>query len=196
MALFPAVTIVGLRGNEVAISYYYEQILRKLAPKWQHVSPRDTVRRINRHGLAEGSTKLIWIMNKQHVQARFVEQDQVRSARGMCSSLVWPSSCRRWRTVGKYPHSTYGWRRLVQASCDSCRSCGIRRTESWCGPPPPKRTWQTQDPVYLEDIARATLGSMMADLMEGKTASKCAPLNTFLKSDSRGHPEGKDRRRG
>ena len=38
----------------------------------------------------------------------------------------------------------------------------------------------SQDPVYLEDIARATLGSMISDLLHGKTASQYTPLNTFL----------------
>jgi hypothetical protein len=38
----------------------------------------------------------------------------------------------------------------------------------------------SQDPAYLEDIARATLGSMMTDLMEGKTASRYTPLNEIV----------------
>ena len=38
----------------------------------------------------------------------------------------------------------------------------------------------SQDPVYLEDIARATLGSMIADFLNRKTASQYTPLNKFL----------------
>jgi hypothetical protein len=38
----------------------------------------------------------------------------------------------------------------------------------------------SQDPVYLEDIARATLGSIMADFLNKKTASKYTPVNRFL----------------
>ena len=35
-------------------------------------------------------------------------------------------------------------------------------------------------PVYREDIVRTTLGSMISDLLHGKTASQDKPLNTFL----------------
>jgi hypothetical protein len=38
----------------------------------------------------------------------------------------------------------------------------------------------SQDPVYLEDIARATLGSIVADFLNRKRASKYTPLNKFL----------------
>ena len=38
----------------------------------------------------------------------------------------------------------------------------------------------SQDPVYLEDIARATLGSMMSDFLNRKTASRYTPLDKVL----------------
>ena len=38
----------------------------------------------------------------------------------------------------------------------------------------------SQDPVYLEDIVRATLGGMMADVLNRRTASKYTPVNKFL----------------
>jgi hypothetical protein len=38
----------------------------------------------------------------------------------------------------------------------------------------------SQDPVYLEDISRATFGSMISDLLNRKQASKYTPLNKFL----------------
>ena len=38
----------------------------------------------------------------------------------------------------------------------------------------------SQDPVYLEDIARVTLGSMIADFVNQKTASTYTPVNKFL----------------
>lgn len=38
----------------------------------------------------------------------------------------------------------------------------------------------SQDPVYFEDVARATLGSMVADFKNRKTASIYTPMNKFL----------------
>ena len=38
----------------------------------------------------------------------------------------------------------------------------------------------SQDPVYLEDVSRATLGSMVEDFKNRKTASTYTPVNKFL----------------
>ena len=64
----------------------------------------------------------------------------------------------------------------------------------------------SQDPVYLEAIARATLGSIIADFMDRRRASKYTPLNKLLdnlvreavpeeKSDHDTKAEGKERGR-
>ena len=37
-----------------------------------------------------------------------------------------------------------------------------------------------QDPVYFEDIARVTMGSMIADFLNGETASSYGPLNDYI----------------
>jgi hypothetical protein len=38
----------------------------------------------------------------------------------------------------------------------------------------------SQDPVFLEDVARLTFGSLMADFLNRRTASKYTPLNEAL----------------
>lgn len=38
----------------------------------------------------------------------------------------------------------------------------------------------TQDPVFMEDAARITWGSMLSDLLNGKTSSRYTRLNQFL----------------
>jgi SpoVK/Ycf46/Vps4 family AAA+-type ATPase len=38
----------------------------------------------------------------------------------------------------------------------------------------------SQDPVYMEDVARATLGGIVADFMNRKTASTYTPVNKFI----------------
>ena len=37
-----------------------------------------------------------------------------------------------------------------------------------------------QDPVYFEDIARVTMGSVIADFINGKTASSYGPLDKIV----------------
>jgi hypothetical protein len=38
----------------------------------------------------------------------------------------------------------------------------------------------TQDPVFIENAARITWGSMLSDLLNGKTSSRYTRLNQFL----------------
>jgi hypothetical protein len=38
----------------------------------------------------------------------------------------------------------------------------------------------SQEPVFLEDIAKASLGSMVSDLFNQRTISKYTPVNQFL----------------
>lgn len=45
VALFSAVAVPALRGNEVALVYYLAEILHKVVPDWQVVSPQKTIAR-------------------------------------------------------------------------------------------------------------------------------------------------------
>src|SRR5512144_2884547 len=53
VAVFGAVAPPALRGNEVHLSYYLEDILKKVVPGWNVLSSEETVSRINAHGLTE-----------------------------------------------------------------------------------------------------------------------------------------------
>jgi hypothetical protein len=52
VVLFTAVTVPGLRGNEVTLPYFLQEILRKVTPQWKVISPQEMVARLNREGLA------------------------------------------------------------------------------------------------------------------------------------------------
>ena len=42
IALFPAITMAGLRGNEVGLAHYFGQVLQKAAPNWKVLSEQET----------------------------------------------------------------------------------------------------------------------------------------------------------
>src|SRR3954467_13865178 len=42
----------ALRGNEVALSRYLDDIIKKIFPAWKVIDERQTINLINRHGLA------------------------------------------------------------------------------------------------------------------------------------------------
>jgi len=185
VALFPAVTVPALRGNEVAISYYLDEILRKLAPKWRTVSPRAIVSRINQHGLVEAYTKLV----QDHEQTSIFDRtllERVGAALG-ARYVFQPRLAFFLQTM------TDRWKiPALDIRVSQTRSSIMRLSLQLWDTKNGDLVWGSvaetnmaneavsQDPVYLEDIARATLGSMISDLLHGKTASQYTPLNTFL----------------
>jgi hypothetical protein len=185
LALFPAVTIPGLRGNEAALSYYLDDIIRKLAPKWRTVSPKSTVTRINQQGLAERYIKLM----QDHEQSNIFDRNLLRPvAAALGARYVFQP-----RLAFLVQTMTDRWKvPALDVRVSQTRSSIMRLSLELWDADSGELVWASvaetnmaneavsQDPVYLEDIARATLGSMISDLLHGKTASQYTPLNTFL----------------
>lgn len=185
VALFPAVTVPALRGNEVAISYYLDEILRKLAPKWRTVSPKIIVTRINQEGLAEAYTKLM----QDHEQSNIFD----RNLLGKVAAALRARYVFQPRLAFLMQTMTDRWKiPALDVRVSQTRSSIMRLSLQLWDTENGELVWGSvaetnmaneavsQDPVYLEDIARATLGSMISDLLHGKTSSQYTPLNTFL----------------
>lgn len=185
VALFPAVTVPPLRGNEVAISYYLDEILRKLAPKWRTVSPKTIVTRINQQGLVEAYTKLM----QDHDQTNIFNRDLLRKVTAALGAryVLQPRLASFVQTM------TDRWKiPAFDVRVSQTRSSIMRLSLQLWDADTGELVWGSvaetnmaneavsQDPVYLEDISRATLGSMISDLLQRKTASQYTPLNTFL----------------
>jgi hypothetical protein len=185
VVVFPAITAPGLRGNEIGLNSYLSQILRKIFPNWNVVSERDTMTRINQQGLAESYTKL----RSDYDQSNILDRDVLQKLRKTVGvryvfqprlEAFTQTMTDRW----KFPALDI---RLTQT-----RSSIMRISlQLWDGDSG-ELLWGSiaettmeseaisQDPVYLEDIARATLGSIVSDFINRKRASKYTPLNKFL----------------
>ena len=82
VALFPAVTVSGLRGDEVTLAHYLGQILQNVAPTWKVLSAQETATRINRQRLAGEFTRI----RTNFDQSNILDRDGLRkisSAIGM-----------------------------------------------------------------------------------------------------------------
>lgn len=187
VAILPAITAPGLRGNEVGLAHYLGQILRKVSPNWKVVSEQETITRINRQGLTGEYTRV----RNDYDQSNILDRDALRKFRDTVGVryLFQPRLAAftqvmqdRW----KFPALDL---RLTQT-----RSSIMRLSlQLWDGETG-ELVWTSiaetameseaisQDPVYLDDIARATLGSMVADFLNRKRSSKYTPLNKFLDS--------------
>ncbi len=185
VVLFPAVTVPGLRGNEVTLPYFLHEILHKVTPQWKVVSPQEMVARLNREGLAAEYMH----MKEDYEQSNIFD----RGSLNKIGARIGARYVFQIRLAAFTQAMTDRWKipafdiRVAQT-----RSSYMRVVLQLWGTNTGELVWGSaaetsmqneafsQDPVYLEDIARATLGSIMADFLNKKTASKYTPVNKFL----------------
>jgi len=195
VAIFEAQASAGLRGNELGLASYLADILGTLAPKIKVVSPRDTASRINTRGLASEYARMRTDFEQTNIleaatlrklgaaiEARYVFQPRL----GAFSQTM----TARWKPMDV---------RIVQTRSSILR-LSLQLWDTHTGEP----VWSSvaeailssevvlQDPVFLEDAARIALGSVVTDLLQGKTASTYTPLTDFLNELIRG-PAGKEK---
>jgi hypothetical protein len=183
VAIFEAHAPGGLRGNELGLAYYLADILGKVAPNIKVVSPQDTAIRINKGGLAPDYVR----MRADFEQSNMLEAGALRKL-GAAIGARYVFQPR----LGSFAQTmTERWKpidlRIVQTRSSILR-LSLQLWDTHTGAP----VWSsiaeailsaetvTQDPVFLEDAAKVALGSVVTDLLNGKTASTYTPLSEFL----------------
>ncbi len=183
IALFGAVTSAPLQGNEVVLSPIFEQILNRVKPNWKVVSMQELVKRINRKGLAEEYARL----RAEYDRSNILESDSLRKF----ATAIGVRYVFQPRLIAFSQTLTDRWSfvdvRILQTRSSIMR-VGLQLWDAETG----EVVWASiaettmqneavsQDPVYLEDISRVTLGSMGADFIKRQTASKYSPVNKVL----------------
>src|SRR5215510_5288996 len=185
IGLFPAVTVVGLRGNESAVSHFLAEILMKAAPHWKVVTPHEIIARINKHKLAQ-----VYIqMRADYDGSNIFDVDRLRQIADAVGALY----VFQPRLVAFSQTMTDRWKfPPFDVLMSQTRSSNMRlmiqlwdvQTGAVVWGSLVETTMQneaiSQDPVYLEDITRATMGSVVADLLNGRQSSKYTAVNKFL----------------
>lgn len=185
IALLSALTKSSMRGNEVALANYLEEVLLKAAPHWKVVSQQEMVSRINRQGLTHEYT----MMRADYEQSNILDRDVLRKI----GSAVGARYAFQLRLADFSQTMTERWQLpVMRVRMLETRSSIMRvllqlwdlETGELLWASVAESTMQneavSQDPVYLGDIARATLGSMVSDFLNRKTASQYTPVNKFL----------------
>jgi len=185
VALFPAVTLAALRGNEVGLANYLGQIVSKVRSRWKVVSEAETVTRINRQGLAAEYTR----MRADYDQSNILDRDSLRRI----ASAIGVRYVFQLRLAALTQTMTDRWKiPAFDVRMSQTRSSIVRLSLQLWDAETGELVWASlaetnmaneavsQDPVYLEDIARVTLGSMMADFVNQKSASTYTSVNKFL----------------
>ncbi len=187
VALFTAITLPALKGNEVSLADYLEDILRKVVPNWRVIPPQETATRINTQGLTPDYA----MMREMYEATHILNRDTLRKiGRAIGARYVFQprlaafsqTMTERWKFPGLDVRMAETRSSLMRMSLHlwdvdtgellwTCTAETTMQSEA-----------VSEDPVYLEDIARATLGGIIADFLNRRTSSKYSSLNKFLDS--------------
>ena len=186
VALFtPLAPTPLLRGDEAGLGLYLAEAIKKVAPTWKIMDEQQTIGLINRHGLTGEYTRLRQGADQSHILerellqkigksigARYVFQPRLAYISQTMTdrfeapvspililqtrSAVLRLSLQLWDTVSGEP---------IWSS--AAESVVLNETMSL-------------EPMFIKDAARAAFGSMLTDLLTGKTSSKYSRMNQFL----------------
>jgi hypothetical protein len=185
VAIFGALAHPGLLGTEIGIEGLLAQVLRKVAPQITVIPPKDVFTLINGKGMTDEYTR----MREAALQSNILNRDSLRKL----GAAVGARYVFQPRLTAFAQIMTDRWKfpgldlRLTQTRSSIMRlSLQLWDVETgellWWSMA--ESTMQNeaiaQDPVYLEDSARVTLGSILADFLNGKSASTYGPLNQFI----------------
>jgi len=187
VALFTAITLPALKGNEVSLADYLGDILRKVVPNWRVIPPQETATRINTQGLTPDYA----MMREMYETTHILNRDTLRKiGRAIGARYVFQprlaafsqTMTERWKFPGLEVRMAETRSSLMRMSLhlwdvDTGELLWTSTAETTM-----QSEAVSEDPIYLEDIARATLGSIIADFLNRRTSSKYTSLNKFLDS--------------
>ena len=185
VAIFGPLGAPGLLGGETGLDSILVEVLKTVAPKFKVIPPQETASLINRNDLAVEYTRMRNEALQSHlldrgslkkvgtaIGARYAFQPKLIAFMQLMKdrwevppialkvSRIRSSIMRLSLQLWDMQTGELLWTSLAEASLES-EAVG-------------------QDPIYFGDIARVTLGSIIADFMNGKTESYYGPLDTIV----------------
>lgn len=185
VAIFPALSGPILRGTEVALSRHLAKILEKLTPNWRVVDEQSTLTRINTQGLGKDYI----LLRRDAEDTHLLDRESLRSI----GAALGVRYIFQPRLVSFSQTMTQRWKvpglelRVVETRSSMMR-ISLQLWDAGSG----ELIWSSmaesvlaneavsQDPVFLDDAARVTLGSLMADFLNRRTASQYTYLNETI----------------
>ncbi|MDH4081526.1 MAG: hypothetical protein OEU68_17140 [Nitrospira sp.] len=185
VAVLTPLSVASLRGNEAGMGQYLVDVIHKVAPNWSIVSERQAISAINKSGFAgqyermRSGAELSHVLDRDSLRAmgevlgaRYVFQPRLAFFQQIMTD--------RWTVPA------------VNVLAAQTRSATMRLSLQLWDTQSGELIWSsaaetnlqseavTQDPMFMEDVARVTFGSMLSDLLNRKTGSKYTPLNQVL----------------
>lgn len=187
VAIFGALAQPGLLGTEIGMDAILAQVLSKVAPQMKVIPPITMLSRINGNGLADEYTRMKTdalqsnILDRGSLQklgkaigARYVFQPRLMAFTQLMTE--------RWKL--KFPGLDI---RITETRSSVMRvSLQLWDVESgalhWAALAETALQSEAvaEEPVSFDHAARVTLGSLISDLLNRKTASTYDPLDQFI----------------
>ena len=180
VALFGAITSPALRGNEGGLSYELEHILHKVSPNWNVISPQELAKRINRQGLAGEYGK----MRADYELSNIFDGRALRKiATALGVRYVFQPHLAAFSQTMTDRAKVIGFDIRIAQTRSSNMRVSLQLWDAETG----EMVWASmaettmqneavsQDPVYMEDVARATLGSIVTDFKISKNGLDLYP---------------------
>jgi len=184
-AVLTPLSVASLRGNEAGMGQYLGDVISEVAPNLRIVDERQAISRINQQGLAEEYARMRSDLELTHILDRDVLQKigaalDVNYVFQPRLAYFSQEMLDRWEIPAinvKLARTRSSTMRLSLQLWDS--ESGELLWSSTA-----ESNFQSEavnlDPVFIEDAARVTFGSMLSDLLNRKTSSKYNPLNQAL----------------
>jgi hypothetical protein len=185
VAIFGALAPPVLLGSETGLDSILVQVLKQVGPSSKVITPQETASLINRSDLAAEYTRMRSEALQSHlldrgslkklgtaIGVRYVFQPKLTAFMQLTKdrwelppialkvSRIRSSIMRLSLQLWDMQTGDLLWTSLAEATLES-EAVG-------------------QDPVYFEDIARVTMGGVIADFINGKTASSYGPLDKIV----------------
>ena len=185
VAIFGALAPPRLLGSETGLDAILTQVLKTVAPSFKVITQQEAASLINRNDLANEYTRMRNEALQSHLldggslkklgtaigtryvfQPKLIEFMQIMKDRwelppiALKVSRIRSSIMRLSLQLWDMQTGELLWTSLAEASLES-EAVG-------------------QDPIYFEDTARVTMGSVIADFINGKTASSYGPLDKII----------------
>jgi hypothetical protein len=170
-------------ASGLGLGHYLAEVLKKGAPNVRAISPQETATRINTQGLASDYGR----MRTDSEHSNILEAALLRKI----GTAIGVRYVFQPRLAAFTQTMTERWKfadiRLVQTRSSILR-LALQLWDTQTG----ELVWTSvaeailasegasQDPVFFEDAAKIALGSVIADLLRGKTTSTYTPLTDFL----------------
>ena len=185
VAVLTPLSVASLRGSEAGMGQYLVDVIRKVIPQWSIMTERQAISAINENGLAAHYERMRSGAELSHV----LDRDSLQAiGKALGARYVFQPRLAFFQQTMTDRFNIPPVNLLASQTRSATMRLSLQLWDAKSG----ELVWSSaaetnlqseavsQDPVFMEDVARVTFGSMLSDLLNRRRGSKYTPLNKVL----------------